>query len=253
MVRRDALFQGILFRRQCPWPKYAPIARSSPFFTRPYNSNARPPVLEKPEKFNPPSHGARLRNPAPRYYGPQMTEKELNQQKKKKYPNMMPPEGSFMHWFLHNKMIHLWISLGTLTTLAVTVMVTNFKRDSPFADMLPEWYNLFLHPIRFWRTVFEVIKLDTARISAETAERRKHRVDDVAKRAAYRKSQGLDKFEGIGGWTAKDSRPISGSVTPTDNEDIIPSSIDQDLHKDQLPIHEESRVKRPLKKWLGIW
>jgi hypothetical protein len=24
---------------------------------------------------------------------------------------MMPPEGSFMHWFIMNKTIHMWITL----------------------------------------------------------------------------------------------------------------------------------------------
>jgi hypothetical protein len=24
---------------------------------------------------------------------------------------MMPPEGSFMHWFLTNKMLHTWITV----------------------------------------------------------------------------------------------------------------------------------------------
>jgi hypothetical protein len=62
------------------------------------NSTSKPLVLEKPSKFVPPSHPARLR-------------KEIARQTKKKYPNMMPPEGSFMHWFMMNKTIHMWITL----------------------------------------------------------------------------------------------------------------------------------------------
>jgi hypothetical protein len=75
------------------------------------NSTSKPPVLEKPSKFVPPSHPARLRKEGPRYPGPPLSDEEIARQTKKKYPNMMPPEGSFMHWFMMNKTIHMWITL----------------------------------------------------------------------------------------------------------------------------------------------
>ena len=73
----------------------------------------KPRVLEKPTKFNPPSHGARIptsRRPQ-RTYGAPLTEAQKREQANKQYPRMMPPEGSFMHWFLTNRAIHLWITL----------------------------------------------------------------------------------------------------------------------------------------------
>lgn len=72
---------------------------------------SKPLVLEKPSKFNPPSHPARIRKDPPRYPGPQLSAEEIARQSVKKYPNMMPPEGTFMHWFLNNKSIHIWIAL----------------------------------------------------------------------------------------------------------------------------------------------
>lgn len=36
-------------------------------------------------------------------------------QKTKRYPHMMPPEGSFMHWFLTDRTIHLWITIVRTT------------------------------------------------------------------------------------------------------------------------------------------
>ena len=81
------------------------------------SSAAKPRVLEKPTKFNPPSHPQRLRNASPRQYGPALTQKELEQQKNKQYPNMMPPEGSFMHWFLTTRWIHVWISMVRIDNL----------------------------------------------------------------------------------------------------------------------------------------
>jgi hypothetical protein len=76
--------------------------------------SSKPFVLEKPNKFNPPSHGARLPKDTPRYPGPQLSAEEQARQKTKKYPNLMPPEGTFMHWFLNNKTIHIYISLVSL-------------------------------------------------------------------------------------------------------------------------------------------
>ncbi|PVH84571.1 hypothetical protein DL98DRAFT_512472 [Cadophora sp. DSE1049] len=202
-------------------------------------------VLEKPTKFVPPSHGARLRKEAPRYPGPQLSEEEAAAQKAKKYPNMMPPDGTFMHWFVNNRAIHLYITLGTLFGLAGTVWVTNFKRNSPFADMLPAWSQLFVHPIAFFRTFMEVVKMNSDYVTAETMERRKRKVEDVAKRAAYRKAHGLDKDESFGGWTAKTDEQLLGPGMPVGDAESVEGEMPQ-----SEPVVRE---KRPLKKWFGIW
>jgi hypothetical protein len=73
--------------------------------------SSKPLVLEKPAKFNPPSHGSRLRKEPPRYPGPQLSAEQQATQKTKQYPNMMPPEGTFMHWFVNNRSIHMYITL----------------------------------------------------------------------------------------------------------------------------------------------
>jgi hypothetical protein len=78
--------------------------------TKPTAAPKTPPVLEKPAKFNPPSHGSR--RPAPRAYpGPPLSAKEKATQRTKKYPNMMPAEGTFMRWFLTNRGLHVYITL----------------------------------------------------------------------------------------------------------------------------------------------
>lgn len=74
-------------------------------------STSKPRVLEKPTKFNPPSHGKRLKQQVPRTYGPQLTGEQKTEQQTKKYPNMMPAEGTFMYWFLTSRGIHTFISL----------------------------------------------------------------------------------------------------------------------------------------------
>jgi len=68
-------------------------------------------VLEQPDRFRAPSHPARLRKKPKAYPGPALSEYEVQAQKTKKYPHMMAPDGSFMHWFLTNRAIHTWITL----------------------------------------------------------------------------------------------------------------------------------------------
>jgi hypothetical protein len=213
---------------------------------------SKPLVLEKPTKFNPPSHPSRLRKPRPQYPGPQLSAEEIARQSAKKYPNMMPPEGTFMHWFLTNRSIHIYITLGTLFSMAGFTWLTNFKRTSKFADMLPNASDLFFHPIQWTRTVIEVLRLHTAAVAAESQERRKQKVDDVQKRAEYRKAHGLET-EAFGGWTAKTDAENMGPAMNTDGR--VPNVVD-----DASPIAMEpqggdvaQQQKKPLKKWLGIW
>lgn len=77
----------------------------------------KPRVLEKPDRFRPPSHPARRvvnPNKMPRNYpGPAPTPKEIAERKTKRYPNMFPPEGTVLYKFLTNKGIHVWISMVT--------------------------------------------------------------------------------------------------------------------------------------------
>jgi hypothetical protein len=44
-----------------------------------------------------------------------LTEEDKKRMATKKYPNMMSPEGTFSHWFLNNRAIHLWITMVSLT------------------------------------------------------------------------------------------------------------------------------------------
>ena len=81
------------------------------------STNAPPPKiirLEMPTKFNPPSHGRRLKQQLPRHYGPELTQQEKVQQKTKKYPKMMPPPDSFMYWFITSRGVHVFITLVRL-------------------------------------------------------------------------------------------------------------------------------------------
>lgn len=78
---------------------------------------AKPIRLERPTKFVPPSHGKRLKQQIPRHYGPELSGTQKTEQATKKYPNMMPPPGTFKHWFITSRSIHTFITLVCLYSL----------------------------------------------------------------------------------------------------------------------------------------
>jgi len=108
--------QAMAFRA-APLLKFTHSTRQRPLqrlLTRPASTRApetdKSRILEKPAKFNPPSHGSRRVRPRA-YPGPRITEAEREAMKTKRYPNMMPPEGSFLWRFLTDRRLHMWITL----------------------------------------------------------------------------------------------------------------------------------------------
>ncbi|EDN10136.1 hypothetical protein I7I51_07027 [Histoplasma capsulatum] len=214
-----------------------------------------PRVLEKPDRFRPPSHPARRvmnpRSSQPRNYpGPRLSEAELAEKKTKRYPNMFPPEGTVMHKFLTNRGIHVWISMSVLISLATFTFTTNFKHTSPFAHLLPSWSQLLTHPIDTVSQAMAVLKMHADHQTLETAEKRKKRTDDVEKRRAYRRAHGLEKEEG--------EEVVEKGVRAAEGEGervAVVAAADGQVVVDGADGEGEAVQgrRRPIKKWLGIW
>ncbi|KAF2214651.1 hypothetical protein CERZMDRAFT_95043 [Cercospora zeae-maydis SCOH1-5] len=227
----------------------------------------KPRVLEKPDKFRPPSHPSRLRSKTRYTYGPDLTPA----QKTKRYPHMMPPEGTFMHWFLTNRIIHLWISLSVLISLVLGIWITDFLHNTPYRDMLPPRSMFFSHPIAYIGRWIETYDLHVAYVSAQTAEKRKQKVDDVRKRSEYRKAHGLDQAEGglFGGWSAKGEEETMGPALQEADAQLADQTASdaaihsvsgmQDVsaanaeHAEDTYVDFEGKRQPVTKKWLGIW
>ncbi|CAK1356273.1 unnamed protein product [Cercospora beticola] len=227
----------------------------------------KPRVLEKPDKFRPPSHPSRLKSKTRYTYGPDLTQA----QKTRRYPHMMPPEGTFLHWFLTNRTIHLWISLSILISLVLGIWITDFLHNTPYRDMLPPRSMFFSHPIAYIGRWIEAYDLHVAYVSAQTAEKRKQKVDDVRKRSEYRKAHGLDQAEGglFGGWSAKEEDESMGPALhdsngqPTDQASsdhaIIAAPGTEETsaadpeHAEDTYIDFEGKRQPVKKKWFGIW
>ena len=116
----------------------------------------------------------------------------------------------------------------------------------------------------FWQA-WEVYKLDVARTSVETAERRRKDVEDVQKSNTYRIAHGLqdENAQGLGGWTPKSDEEVLGSGAKAGGAVQRPVGVEpgQEVEAMGVARNEENREgfpkdrepRKPVKKWLGIW
>ncbi|KAL2135238.1 hypothetical protein VTI74DRAFT_9330 [Chaetomium olivicolor] len=195
---------GLIWRRAAAPSTPASVAAARRIFLRHVSGSSKstppsgPRVLAKPERFNPPSHGSRLpKKTPPRHYGGDLSAEEATAQAQRDYPGLPPPKNTLAHWFIHSRWIHVVITVGTLSGLAIYTFALNFSRTSPFADMLPPASDYLYHPISSVRMLIEVLRLHEAHKTARINEKRKRNVEDVAKRAAYRKAHGLPDEMGL--------------------------------------------------------
>ncbi|QBZ53991.1 hypothetical protein PoMZ_09681 [Pyricularia oryzae] len=208
-------------------------------------------VLEKPEKFNPPSHGARLPKkgyaPPSRTYGGDLSAEQIRVQNTKDYPGMPPPQGSMAHRIIHNRRLHAFISIGVLTMLAIYTYVLNFKMTSPYVDMIPPWSDFFWHPFSSIYTVFDAVRLTTLHNSAIVAAKREKAIDDVLKRRRYRKAHGIDESEGVAGWFKADAVDPEEQQAPA-----TASAASPDQQKAVEASSQENKDNEPRKKILAL-
>ncbi|KAJ6049818.1 hypothetical protein N7499_011595 [Penicillium canescens] len=211
------------------------------------NANSKPRVLEKPDKFRPPSHPQRYVAPSPKNappgqpfeYGPRTTPKEIEEQNTKQYPNMFPPQGTVMHKFLTSKWIHIWIAMSILFSLATFTFTTNFKATSPFAHLLPSWSELLTSPFGTISRAFSVWRMHVQHESMRVREQRHRRVEDAEKRKMYRVAHGLEE---------EDAKKEDGGA---EKEVDVQSPVAVEVGEGEFVDWEGK--KRPVKKWFGIW
>ncbi|KAI1130345.1 hypothetical protein F5Y10DRAFT_122354 [Nemania abortiva] len=211
---------------------------------------SKPIVLEKPERFNPPSHGSRLPRSTPRHYGGSMTADELQAQSQRTYPGLPPPPNTWSHWFINSRGIHMFITLGTLTSLALYTFAANFKAKSPFADMIPPISEFPRHPFQYIGVCIDVLRMHEEHESAQTAEKRRRKIDDVTKRNEYRKAHGLEPAtSGLFGSKAETRAESTETITaPSATPVAEPSEPEPEPSPAAEFTPEEKR-----KKFLGIF
>ncbi|RYP07902.1 hypothetical protein DL764_002268 [Monosporascus ibericus] len=218
---------------------------------------SKPLVLERPERFNPPSHGKRLPRSVPRHYGGPVTTEEAQAQRTKQYPGLPPPPNTWSHWFINNRGVHMFITLGTLASLAAYTFATNFKAKSPYADLIPPISELPRHPFQYVGVCVDVLRMHEEHESAITAEKRRRRVEDVAKRNEYRKAHGLEPATGWWGAKAESettaTTPVGGAPEATARPIPAPAVAGVEIVPATAAAAEFTTPDGKRKKFLGIF
>ncbi len=120
---------GAIWRR-LPGGRPGPTGRVLLRFASTTTGSDKPIVLEKPERFNPPSHGSRLpKRTTPRHYGGDLNAAELNTQKTQEYPGLMSPKGTLTHWLWHSYWLHTAIAMVRCPPLASPLPLNATRRQ----------------------------------------------------------------------------------------------------------------------------
>ncbi|KAI8718385.1 hypothetical protein NCS52_00617400 [Fusarium sp. LHS14.1] len=206
------------------------------------SSTEKPIVLEKPARFNPPSHGSRTkRNHVPKHYGPDLTAAEIAAQNTKNYPGMMAPEGTWAHFFWHSRLLHTFITMGTLFALGVFTFFMNYAYNSPYKELVPPISDLWTHPIHFFVAWKNVILLHEQDKAEKAVEHRTRHLDDVAKRRYFMKMHGIE---------TKDPVSIVFGKGEEKSEDELEAAA---MGREPPQKTEEEKKPEEKKKWLGIF
>ncbi|KAF4982795.1 hypothetical protein FZEAL_1647 [Fusarium zealandicum] len=209
------------------------------------SSPGKPIVLEKPARFNPPSHGSRVKkNHVPRHYGPELTASEIAAQNTKNYPGMMAPEGTWAHWFWHSRLLHTFITMGTLFALGVFTFFMNYAYNSPYKELVPPISDLWTNPIHFFVAWKNVIVLHEKHKAEKAIDHRTRHIDDVAKRRYFMKMHGIETKDPITTVFGK------GEPMSKPEEDFEAAAVAQ---VPPQKTEEMDKVEEPKKKWFGIF
>ena len=233
----------------------------------------RPVVLERPARFNPPSHGSRAkRASAPKHYGPELTAAEVAAQRERHYPGLMAPPGTWAHWFWHSRLLHTFITMvlpalaflsrapglqvfsccvgaagltwhgqGTLLAMGIYTFFLNYAYNSPFKDAVPPISDLWRQPGYFfaqWKNVIVMHEKDKA---LKANEHRTRHLDDVAKRQYYMKTHGIEAKDPV--------TMIFGKDDKRSVEELEAAALGREV---ELPPKQDAEEKPARKKWLGI-
>lgn len=136
--------------------------------------------------------------------------------------------------------------------------------------MLPSASDYLYHPLDSVRMLVEVLRLHEAHKTARISEKRKRNVEDVAKRAAYRKAHGLPDEMGLFNQPMakiKTDEEMAAAAEETVAEGAGGESVvggeavaaAAEAHREQPEVRrltEEERqaaVEKAKGKWLGIF
>lgn len=131
------------------------------------------------------------------------------------------------------------------------------RMNSAHADLLPSSSDFASHPIDSVGMVFEVLRLDAEMRSAETGAKRTREVDDVERRARYRKAHGLPAEQGIASWLPNGGKAVEPPVAEAVEEVKAEGGKVVAGEDGGVVGREEAVVADPVpearKKWFGVF
>lgn len=232
------------------------------------NGKDGPRVLEKPDKFRPPSHSAKLpKRKRPVYqYGPRLTEEELLAQKTKKYPSMEPPKGTWSYYLVKSVRFHSFVALFVLLFCMYWMWLNEFLFTTKRRDELPEKGELLTHPFQAIRQFWRVYRLHLADETEHELEKARKKSDDIDKRIEFRDEFGLehpgshlDKWTlGEEEYARRDAEGRKLRLEERAKRDARKRELKEaEKQAERVAAGEEQEQQRlPKKKpkmWLGIW
>lgn len=130
------------------------------------------------------------------------------------------------------------------------------RKNSAHADLLPSGSDFASHPIDSVGMLFEVLRLDAEVRSAETGAKRTREVDDVERRARYRKAHGLPAEQGIASWLPNGGKAVEPPVVeeaveaPVEGVKVVAGEEGVVVGREEAVA---ATVPEPRKKWLGVF
>ncbi|KAF2667651.1 hypothetical protein BT63DRAFT_426508 [Microthyrium microscopicum] len=222
----------------------------------------QPIVLEQPDAFRPPSHGARPRRKRSKFvYGKELTDHDREDLESRNYPYMMPSQSTTMGKFLRSKWIHVFIATSVLTACAVFVFVADFQKNNAYPHLLPHGSMFFRSPFRFLSEYYSVWRLNTEERDRALLEKRKQEAEDVARRREYRRAHDIPEVTGMAAWlglgTVEEEERIKEKKAKEEQEmeAVNVTAVDKG---DGVVVGREGEaegvVERPKRKvFFGIW
>jgi hypothetical protein len=132
----------------------------------------------------------------------------------------------------------------------------DFLSSTIYKNLLPTKDDWKMHPIKSFKTFWSVYKMHIEQQSADTAARRRIQLEDVEKRRAYRRAQGIDERRlplNIGAeMPTEETRGMCLLQTRPDKPLIALSGTDREESANSY-VDYQGKVRRPVRRWLGIW
>lgn len=126
----------------------------------------------------------------------------------------------------------------------------NFQSKSPFADLIPPISEFPRHPFQYIGVCIDVLRMHEEHESAETAEKRRRKIEDVSKRNEYRKAHGLEPAtSGLFGGKVAEESPQAADDVPPPAPAIVESSEPEPITAAAAELTPEGKRK----KFMGIF